>query len=252
VAHRTPPNTAGIKVRLRVAEPAATREYGAMTDERVLKPYDVQVTLAAGRDETWDAVTQPPVLHQWFGWDYDGLDAEIQQIFVDEATLWSPERMGWADGSYLEVTGDDDGCTVRAVREGPPPADPDRYDGIEEGWRAFLTQLAFLLSERPKGLRRTLYLTGETTGRQALALVGGGWTRVGLRVAWTVDADRHLIVVAGHIHLDSPDAAHTEVTISTYGLDDDAFGACRQEWVTRWAPVADRATVTFAGTPAPR
>jgi hypothetical protein len=222
-----------------------------MTDQRVLKPYHVEVSLPAGRDEVWDAVTQPPLLHQWFGWDYDGLDEEIKQIFVDQATLWAPERMGWADGSYLEVVGDDDGCTARAVREGPVPEDPDRYDAIEEGWRAFLTQLAYLIRERPKGPRRTIYLTGETTGRQALSLAGGDWTRVGARQAWTVDPDGQLVVVAAHLHLDAPAAGHTEVTISTYGLDGDAFRAVLEDWTRRWAPLADGAVVTHAGTPAP-
>jgi uncharacterized protein YndB with AHSA1/START domain len=216
-----------------------------MTDQRVLKPYHVEISLTVGRDEVWDALTQPPLLRQWFGWDYDGLDAEIQHLFVDEATLWSPERMGWADGSYLEAVGDDDTCTVRAVREGPPPADPGRYDGIEEGWRAFLVQLTFLLTERPKGVRRTLYLTGETTGRQALSLVDGEWTRVGRRVAWAVDADGHLVVVAGHLPLDSPVAARVEITVSTYGLDDPAFAPVRDDWTRRWAPLADVADVTF-------
>src|SRR3954468_20669404 len=127
-----------------------------MTDVRVLKPYEVEVSVSAGRDEVWDAVTQPSVLHQWFGWDYDGLDAEIQQIFVDEATLVSPERMGWADGSYLEVTGDDDRSTVRAVREAPPVRDPEHFDAIEEGWKVFFIQLRHLLEQSPKGRRRTL------------------------------------------------------------------------------------------------
>src|ERR1700760_3802834 len=155
-----------------------------MTDQRRLKPYSVEFDLPAGRDEVWDAVTQPAVLRQWFGWDYDGLDAEIQQIFVDQATLLAPERMGGADGSYLEVVGDDDRAVVRAVREGPVPDNPDQYDAIEEGWRAFLTQLSFLFSARPRGARRTLYLTGETTGRQALSLAEGDWQRGGRRVAW--------------------------------------------------------------------
>ncbi len=159
---------------------------GVMTDKRGLKPYDVELNVAAGRDEAWESVTQPAVLHQWFGWDYDGLDAEIRQIFVDEATLWAPERMGWADGSFLEVTGDDDRAVVRVSRDGSGPSGPERYDAIEEGWRAFLIQLRFLLDERPAGRRRTVYLTGETTGRQALALAEGGgeWERFGPRVAW--------------------------------------------------------------------
>jgi hypothetical protein len=224
---------------------------GDVTHERRLKPYHVEFALRAGRDAVWDAVTQVPVLRQWFGWDYDALDAEIRQIFVDQATLWAPERMGWADGSYLEVTGDDDTCTVRAIREGPPPADPDRYDGIEEGWKAFLVQLRFLLEQHPRGRRRTLYLTGETTGQQALELAEGDWERVGTRVAWTVDADGDLVVVAGRLPLDDPGAGRTEVTVSTYGLDDAEFGERRESWTKRWAPVAAGAEVTTADTPAP-
>jgi hypothetical protein len=218
-----------------------------MTDEPVPKPYDVAVSLAVGRDEAWDTLTQPPALRQWFGWDHDRRDAEIQRIFVDTATLLAPERMGWPDGSYLEAGGDDDTSTVRAVRLGDPPADPDRYDAVEEGWRASLSQLRFLVAERPKGVRRTLHLTGETTGRQALSLVDGDWNRVGPRLACAVDADRHLVVVSGHVHLRSRDAAQFQITVSTFGLADDAFGACRQDWTQRWAPLADGAGVLFAG-----
>jgi len=220
---------------------------GWVTDESTLKPYAVQVSVNAGRDVAWEAMTQPPVLHQWFGWDYDGLDAEIRQVFIDEATLLAPERMGWADGSYLEVVGDDDRSTVRAVREGGPPDDPDRYDAIEEGWKAFLAQLRFLLDRRPKGRRRTLHLTGETTWRQTHGLVDGGWERVGSRVAGTVDPDGFLVVAAGHVPQDNPYAAAMQVVVSTYGLDDHAFASVRDDWTKRWAAVADRAGVTFAG-----
>jgi hypothetical protein len=222
-----------------------------VTDENVPKPYQVEIPVAVGRDEGWEAVTQPPVLRQWFGWDYGGLDAEIRHIFVDEATLLAPERMGWADGSFLEVIGDDDRCTVRAVRGGPPPVDPDRYDAIEEGWKAFLVQLRHLLEARPQGRRRTLYLTGTSTGRQALGLADTDWTRMGARIGWTVDGDGHLVVVAAREHLDSPDAGHVEVTVSTYGLDDAAFDACRDRWTRRWAPLARDPWVTYGDTPAP-
>jgi hypothetical protein len=222
-----------------------------MTDQRVLKPYDVGIAVNVGRDEVWDAVTQPDALRQWFGWDYDGLDTEIRQIFVDQATLLAPERMGWADGSYLEVVGDDDSSRVRAAREGSPSGDRDAYDAIEEGWRAFLIQLRFWLEKRPRGLRRTLYLTGETTGRQVLSLVGGEWQRSGGRVAWTVDPDGFLIVASGRIPLDEPYAARVEVTISTYGLDDAGFGALHEAWAKRWAPLADMALVTTAADPSP-
>jgi hypothetical protein len=223
-----------------------------MTDQRRQKPYDVEVDVRTGRDEAWEAVTQPAVLRQWFGWDYDGLDAEIRQIFLDQATLWAPERMGWADGSYLEVSGGDDRARVRVVREGVVPADPDRFDAIEEGWRAFLIQLRFLLDRQPRGRRRTLYLTGETTGWQALGLVDSDrWERFGSRVAWTMDPDGFLVVVAGRIPLDDQAAARMEVTVSTYGLDDAAFKSLREDWTKRWAPLADGAEVTTAADPAP-
>src|SRR5947208_13048551 len=124
-----------------------------MTDQHGPKPYNVEVSVDAGRDEVWDAVTQLDVLRQWFGWDYDGLDAEIRQIFVDQATLLAPERMGWADGSYLEVVGDDDSSRVRAAREGAPSGDRDAYDAIAEGWRAFLIQLRFWLEQRRRWRR---------------------------------------------------------------------------------------------------
>jgi uncharacterized protein YndB with AHSA1/START domain len=214
-----------------------------MTDQRRLKPYAVEFDLPAGRDEVWDAVTQPGVLRQWFGWDYDGLDAEIQQIFVDQATLLAPERMGWADGSYLEVVGGDDRAVVRAVREGPVPDNPDAYDAIEEAWRTFLVQLRFLFERRPEGVRRTIYLTGETTGRQALSLAETEWQPVGRRVSWTVDADGFLVVVSGRVPLSGPSAARMEVTVSTFGLDDAAFENVREGWTKKWAPIAADATV---------
>lgn len=222
-----------------------------MADQQTPKPYAVEVTVGVSRDRAWQAVTQPPALRQWFGWDYDGLDAEIRHIFVDEATLRAPEQMGWADGSYLAVTGDDGRATVRAVREGVASGDPGRYDAIEEGWRSFLIQLRFFLERQPAGTRRTLYLTGTTTGTRALATVGGEATRADERVAWVVDAEEHLVVVAGQEPLDSRDTGRVEVTVSSYGLDDAAFDLLRKRWTERWAPVARDARVTTADTPAP-
>jgi uncharacterized protein YndB with AHSA1/START domain len=222
-----------------------------VSDQRISKPYAVEVTVAAGRDRAWAAVTQPALLRQWFGWDYDELDAEIRHIFVSEATLQAPEQMGWADGSYLAVTGDDERATVRVAREGSRAADPDRYDAIEEGWRSFLIQLRHYLDEKPAGSRRTLYLTGTTTGSRALKAVGGEASRVGKRVAWLVNRDGHLVVVAAQEPLDSMDTGSVEVTVSTYGLDDAAFDVLRQRWTDRWSRVARDARVTTADTPAP-
>jgi uncharacterized protein YndB with AHSA1/START domain len=204
----------------------------------------VEISVTAGRDEVWETVTQPAMIRQWFGWDYDGLDAEIKHIFVDQAVFLAPEQMGWADGSYLEVTGDDERSVVRVTRGDGPARDPERYDAIEEAWRTFLTQLSYLLEESPKGARRTLYLTGESTGRQALGLTAGRWSRVGSRVAWSLDADGHLVVVSGKLPLDDPAAGRIEIIVSTFGADDVTFDGYRSAWSRRWAPVARGASVT--------
>lgn len=221
-----------------------------MTDENAPKPYRVETTVRASRTQVWVAVTEPTIIRQWFGWDYPGLDDEIRQIFVDEATLTAAEQMGWADGAYLEVTGDDSSSVVRAVREGD--GDPDSYDGIEEGWRAFLTQLKFLLEEHPAGPRRTLYLTGTATGADAVKAAGDG--RVlqssALQLA-IVDADGHLVVVTTRAPLDSADTSRVEITVSTYGLDDTAFGALRDRWAERWLPLARDAEITAGNAETP-
>jgi hypothetical protein len=140
---------------------------------------------------------------------------------------------------------------VRAVREGPVPDNPDAYDAIEEAWRAFLVQLRFLFERRPEGIRRTLYLIGETTGRQALSLAETEWQPVGRRVSWTVDADGFLVVAAGKVPLAASPAGRMEVIVSTFGLGDDAFEARREEWTKKWAPIAADADVIAGNDPSP-
>lgn len=207
-----------------------------------LKPYRVEFRIRAGRDSVRAAVSELPVLRQWFGWDFDGLEAEIRQLFVDQVKRPAPETLRWADGSSLEITGDDDRSVVRVTRKGPKPDYPDAFDAIEEAWKAFLVQLRHLLEERPEGRRRTLYLTGKSTGRQVFDLVGGKWQRVGTRVAAAVVEDA-LVVVSGNEPLDGPEPAAVQVVVSTYGLDDDAFADRRGDWAKRWAAVADGAVI---------
>ena len=57
------------------------------------KPFRVEVTVDAPRDEVWRALTEPERIKHWFGWEYDGLDDEVQLIFVDHATHFPPERI---------------------------------------------------------------------------------------------------------------------------------------------------------------
>ena len=41
------------------------------------------VRINAPIEVVWAAMTVPDQIQQWFGWDYEGLETEVQQIFVE-------------------------------------------------------------------------------------------------------------------------------------------------------------------------
>jgi uncharacterized protein YndB with AHSA1/START domain len=197
-----------------------------------MKPYRVEITVNADRDTVWRAMTDIEQIRQWFGWDYDGIDGEIRYIFVDQMKHEPPARMTDQDGSwYIELVAEGPRTIVRVVQPGDlDGTDWDEiYDEIEEGWRTFLEQLRFLLDTRTAGRRRTVFLTG--TSAAGMQLDGEPWHRSRYQ-RMVVDAAGHLVVVAS-----SPkDTAF--LLVSTYGLDDAAFEAVRDEWTRRWESAA--------------
>jgi uncharacterized protein YndB with AHSA1/START domain len=218
------------------------------------KPFLVEVAVNAPTDDVWAALTTPATIGEWFGWDYEGIDAEIRQIFVDEAKLDAPHRVSWGDGSYLEVTADGPRSIVRAVLPGNLDDSrwDDVYDGVEEGWRAFLTQLRFLLERRPTGRRRTVFLTGDATGAQVIAVAGDGEVLLtGVRSLALLDPHGHLVVADIRLKLDDIAPSRASITVSTYGLDDKTFAEVRDRWAARWLPVAAEAEVTVGKAPLP-
>jgi hypothetical protein len=112
----------------------------------------------------------------------------------------------------------------------------------------FLAQLRFLLERRPAGVRRTLFLTGATTGRQALELAGGPATRLDSRVAQVVTEAGHLLLIAGEEPLDSPEAGLVQIVVSTFGLDEEGFAEVLGRWTGQWPPVARNAEISIAPT----
>jgi hypothetical protein len=217
------------------------------------KPYRVETTVDGTVDEVWHHLTVPDRVREWFGWDYAGIDGEIRQIFVDEADLDPPRRITFPDGSYLELEADGPRTVIRAVL--PGPLDEARwdeiYDGMEEGWRTFFEQLRFLLTTRPAGKRRTIYLTGEIAPAALVKLLPntGVWHDSRYQ-RMAVDPDGHLIGLAAQQPLtgagmsDDQAGGPASVTVTSYGLDDEAFAALRERWSGRWSAVAKNAEVT--------
>jgi hypothetical protein len=53
--------------------------------------------------------------------------------------------------------------------------------------------------------------------------------------------------IATQAPLAADSTSPTAITITTYGLDDDAFAAVRDEWAERWSAVTDAKVTTDTG-----
>ncbi|WP_258725577.1 hypothetical protein [Cellulomonas sp. NS3] len=139
-----------------------------MTTMRLEHRQIVSIDIKADAATVWEHLREPAKVRRWFGWDYDGLDAEIRQIFVDEARAAEtsavdepaqPVRsLTWKHGDLITVTPVDEGrshLTIARQHDGL-----HRYDGVrdemDEGWIAFAQQLRFALERHPGQDRRTL------------------------------------------------------------------------------------------------
>jgi uncharacterized protein YndB with AHSA1/START domain len=107
----------------------------------------IDITIDAPVVRVWRALREPAEIRRWFGWDHDGLDDEIDLIFVrgaradDEAHV-----LDTGDGRFELTEGRDLETRVRLVREAPPSGDPDPVDA---GWITFTQQLRFALEREP-------------------------------------------------------------------------------------------------------
>jgi hypothetical protein len=217
----------------------------------------VEVTIAAPAAAVWRALRDPAEIRRWFGWEYDGLDAEIDGIFLSEtarASASEAESVLDTGGGRLEVERRGDVTVVRVVMPGVAGDDVwgGFYDAIEQGWITFVQQLRFALERHPGHDRDTVYLSGDpaealSPGRLADVavgerytatvptgdeLAGAVWFRSEHQLGLTVDAwgDGLLVVSA------APGGGSAVLT--TYGLDAGALAALRERWVAAWRPPA--------------
>jgi uncharacterized protein YndB with AHSA1/START domain len=227
-------------------------------------PVRVEVTIAVPVDVVWNAFRDPVELRRWFGWDYEGLDDEIEAIFLKGVSVSEAERtLSWetteeqdghvgSDRITLEEHGE--GTVVRVIRSAPAAGEdwPSIYDDIDQGWLTFVQQLRFALERHPGDERRTLRLAGTVDGAPPLAaavgiepaapgeryrctdetLAGEVWHRSGRQLGVTVDAYGDGLVVLIDYR---PQQAKVEAVITTYGLDDAAFERVRQRWTDWWS-----------------
>ena len=215
----------------------------------------IEVTLPAPVGEVWHHLRDPAAITRWFGWEYDGLDAEVEFIFFgppegaelpegfelppdagvradDEGHVFEIDYGGGTlDRFTLEPAGE--GTVLRVTRTVAPDAWDGVYDDIGEGWISFVQQLRFLLERHPGEDRRTVYVASSVTvdgADEALASItaeGEPWHRSEHQVG-AVDADGHLRIV-----LRARDVA--SLVITAYSVDDATVDELTRHWTAWWA-----------------
>jgi uncharacterized protein YndB with AHSA1/START domain len=73
-------------------------------------PVIAEVEVAAPADAVWRALREPAEIRRWFGWDYEGLDEEIRQIFVDGAK--ADDGAEWFSSPHQRGVVREDGALV--------------------------------------------------------------------------------------------------------------------------------------------
>jgi uncharacterized protein YndB with AHSA1/START domain len=210
----------------------------------------VEVAIAVPVDAVWRALRDPAEVRRWFGWDNDGLDAEIEEIFISEPSVSEPDRtIRWDSGHQLVLAAHGRDQTLVRVT--------GAQDEIGDGWRIFVQQLRFALARHRGEDRRTVHLArpsdaGAPLPADVLALAAVGsippgeryevtlatgdelagevWFRSERQVGLTVDGYGDGLLVADP----------RRVIVTTYGLDDASFGRLRDRWAEWWrARLAD-------------
>jgi hypothetical protein len=118
----------------------------------------VETAIAAPFEAVWRALRDPAEIRRWHGWEFDGLDEEIDLIYVagaraseDDGIIDFPEV-----GTRFAVEPRQNETLVTVTNAEPA----DGFDEIAEGWITFFGQLRFALERHPGEERRTLHLHG--------------------------------------------------------------------------------------------
>jgi uncharacterized protein YndB with AHSA1/START domain len=220
----------------------------------------IEVTIAAPVDVVWDALRDKDKIRHWFGWDYEGLDGEIDLIFFTETVEDASTRtlrLHGGDEFRLEPHGEGTQVTLTRVPRGDNPDRDAYYEDVTEGWITFMHQLRFAVERQPGAVRRTLSFMGGNDNAvhliNALDLAhiavgtpfqvnllgedvdGEMWYRSDHQLGITVDAwGTGLLIVSSTAPTPGKPKGAAMAILSTYHLDDTHLADLESRWRTWW------------------
>ncbi len=181
----------------------------------------VEVTVPVPSADVWRALRDPAEIRRWHGWDFDGLDEEIDVIYLrDVEADAAAGTLATADGSRFELEDGVAGTILRVTMPAPAESWDAVYDDVREGWVSFVWQLRFALEHHPGEDRRTVF--NPTAPSEPAA--GRELFRTPHQVGRVVDGYGPGLVIE-HVK-----PAGGMVIVTTYGLDDDAFAQVERRW----------------------
>ncbi|MFH5211507.1 SRPBCC domain-containing protein [Antrihabitans sp. NCIMB 15449] len=222
------------------------------------EPVIIETTIAAPAATVWPALRDPDLIRRWHGWHYDGLDAEIDTIFLTGGT--ESEDYTLSLGEDVFTLHEDDGVTTVRITRAPKGNNPEWdewYDDITEGWTTFLEQLRFGIEVHALAVRRTLMLEGrlDVEPREALGLtvtaevgrpyqadmatadVFDGVVRLVAphQIAVTVEQlGPGLLIVGDQPRNQQRPLGGSMLVLTSYGLTEAAHDELAQRWQSWW------------------
>lgn len=228
------------------------------------EPFRVEVTIAAPVDQVWRAMREPAQIRHWHGWEFDGLDSEIDIIYRQHVTESEAEHtLSVQGGDTFTLHEVGDGRTLLRMVRAPRGSEAEwdaYYDDINEGWTTFIQQLRFALERHPGIARRTVFLDGAfgetgdpiaalglasaasaTPGSRYSATLAGEpvsgelWFRSENQAGFTVDGWGDGLLILGSAPASPAKPAGVAMAVlTTYGLDAAALDELRERWTSWW------------------
>ncbi|HKN53523.1 MAG TPA: SRPBCC domain-containing protein [Amycolatopsis sp.] len=188
----------------------------------------LEVTVAAPAEDVRKALRDKEKIRHWFGWDYEGLDQEIDMVFFSEVTE-KGHTLSLHGGDLFELEPDGDGTRITLTRapRGTSPEWDAYYDDITEGWITFLQQLKFALERHPGEPRRTVFHAGAGPAPD-FGVSGETWFKSENQLGVVVPEWGDGLLIVGYNAAKDQSMA----VLTTYGLDDDAFRVLHERWNT--------------------